>query len=184
MDDSRGGDYRIMYLLLKLFATFFKIGGASFGGGYAMLPFIEKEVIEINGWLTAQEFLDVLAISQITPGPVAINAATFIGYRFYGISGSLIATAGIVAAPFIYMSLMSRFLNKYKSSEVFTRIFYYLRPVTTALILSAAYSTVSKSIIDIRSFVIFAVSFAMILFTKIHPIAIILGFGVMGIFLF
>lgn len=173
-----------MDILLKLFATFFKIGGASFGGGYAMLPFIEKEVIQVHGWLSAQEFLDVLAISQITPGPIAVNAATFIGYRFLGIPGSLVATAGIVAAPFIYMSLMTKFLNKYKSSEMFTRIFYYLRPVTTALILSAVYSTVFKSIIDVRSALIFAASFAMILYTKIHPIAIILGFGVLGIFLF
>lgn len=173
-----------MYLLLRLFTTFFKIGGASFGGGYAMLPFIEKEVIEINGWLTAQEFLDVLAISQITPGPIAINAATFIGYRILGLNGSLVATAGIVAAPFIYMSIVSRFLSKYKSSEVFTKVFYYLRPVTTALILSAAYSTVLKSVIDTRSAVIFAVSFVLILSTKVHPIAIILGFGVIGIFLF
>lgn len=172
-----------MQVLLSLFLAFLQIGSVSFGGGYAMLPYIETVIINNHGWLTSSEFLDILAISQVTPGPIAINAATFIGFRYQSFYGALVATLGIVCGPFIFMSIVTRFMEKYKSSKVFEQIFLYLRPITAALILTAAYSTLLKSVIDLKSFAIFAISLMLLLFTKLHPIMILLFFGVIGIFI-
>lgn len=149
-----------------------------------MLPFIEKEVIHVNGWLTTLEFMDVLAISQITPGPIAINAATFIGFRYSSFVGALVATLGIISGPFVFMSILSPFLKKYKDTDIFGNIFVFLRPITVALILSAAYSTLSKSLADIKSIVIFSLSLILLQRTKLHPVLLILSFGVIGILFF
>lgn len=183
MDDRRRCTRRIMEPFLQIFLVFVKIGSVSFGGGYAMLPFIEQEVITVNKWLTPTEFLDVLAISQITPGPIAINSATFIGFNHLGFLGSLLATTGIVFGPFIFMSIVSGFIEKYKSSSLMKNILSYIKPVTVALILSATYSTFLKSVLDGKSLVIFLVSAALLMYTKIHPIGILLSFGVVGIIL-
>lgn len=148
-----------------------------------MLPYIETMIIKNHGWLTSSEFLDILAISQVTPGPIAINAATFIGFRFQGFLGALVATLGIVFGPFVFMSIVTRFMEKYKSSKVFEQIFLYLRPITAALILTAAYSTLLKSVLDLKSFIIFSISLLLLVFTKLHPIMILLFFGVLGIFI-
>lgn len=170
-----------MFPLLSLYLVFFKIGAFSFGGGYAMLPFIEKEIIEVHQWLSALQFMDILALSQMTPGPIAINAATFIGYRYHGFSGSLIATLGIVSAPFVFMSAVFPFIKKYRDSRLFEEIFRCLKPVTLGLILSSAYSTGKRSILDPKSLLLFLSALALLRLTKLHPIALILGFGVLGL---
>ena len=148
-----------------------------------MLPYIETMIIENHGWLTNSEFLDILAISQVTPGPIAINAATFIGFRYLGCWGAVSATLGIVCGPFIFMSIVTRFIEKYKSSDISEHIFTFLRPITAALILSAAYSTLLKSVIDLKSFIIFSASLMLLLFTKLHPIVILMFFGFLGLFI-
>ena len=93
-----------MNILLQLFISFFKIGAFSFGGGYAMLPLIKREVIEVHGWMTGAEFIDVLAISEMTPGPFAVNSATFLGNKVAGIPGSIVATFAVILPSFIVMS--------------------------------------------------------------------------------
>ncbi len=148
-----------------------------------MLPYIETMIIDNHAWLTSSEFLDILAISQVTPGPIAINAATFIGFRYLGFLGAVAATFGIVSGPFIFMSIVTRFIEKYKSSDISEYIFKFLRPITAALILSAAYSTFFKSVIDLRSFIIFLISLLLLLFTKFHPILILVFFGFLGLFI-
>ncbi|NLV89566.1 MAG: chromate transporter, partial [Tissierellia bacterium] len=90
--------------LIKLFISFFKIGAFSFGGGYAMLPLIKEEIIDVHGWLTNTEFIDIIAISEMTPGPIAINSATFLGYKVAGVLGSVVATIAVVLPSFIVMS--------------------------------------------------------------------------------
>lgn len=167
--------------LLKLYFVFLKIGAFSFGGGYAMLPFIEREIIFVHQWLTETEFMDILAISQTTPGPIAINAATFIGFRTLGIIGSLAATLGIVSAPFLFMSFIHLTLHRYKDTAVFTKIFSYLRPITLALILSAGYSTMQKSLVDTKSFLFFIASGLLLRFTKLHPVLVVFLFGTIGV---
>lgn len=170
-----------MFEIIMLYIAFFKIGAVSFGGGYAMLPFIEKEVIENLKYLNSNEFLDILAISQITPGPIAINSATFIGFRKFGIVGSIVGTLGIVSAPFIFMNITNVFLKKFKESNFLEKILLYIRPVTVALILSAFLSTLNKSVIDIKSAIIFLVSFLILYTKKKHPILVIFLFGFIGI---
>lgn len=170
-----------MFEIIMLYIAFFKIGAVSFGGGYAMLPFIEKEVIENLKYLNSNEFLDILAISQITPGPIAINSATFIGFRKFGIVGGIVGTLGIVSAPFIFMNITNIFLKKFKESSFLEKILLYIRPVTVALILSAFLSTLNKSVIDIKSAIIFLVSFLILYTKKMHPILVIFLFGFIGI---
>ena len=100
-------------LILTLFLTFFKIGAFTFGGGYAMLNILENEFVEKRGWLTKDEFLDMLAIAESTPGPIAINSATFIGYKTAGVLGSALATLGVVLPSFIIIYIISLFLDKF-----------------------------------------------------------------------
>ena len=160
-----------MYEVLTMYLIFLKIGAVSFGGGYAMLPLIEEEVINNMHYLTDSQFLDILAISQITPGPIAINSATFIGLR----------ELGIVSGPFVFMSIVNKFLTNFKNSKIIERVLLYIRPVTVALILSAFASTFLKSVVDIKTAIIFTLSFAILLLKKLHPIAVIFIFGFLGI---
>ena len=101
-------------IYIKLFLSFLKIGTFSFGGGYAMLPFIQKEVVEKNQWITMTDFTDIIGISQMTPGPVAINSATFVGYRVAGVLGSIVATIGIIFTSFILVLITSKAIKKFK----------------------------------------------------------------------
>ena len=127
-----------MSILLDLFTTFFKIGSFSFGGGYAMLTLLEEEVIGVHNWLTSADFIDILAISEMTPGPMAINSATFIGYKVGGVVGSSLATLGFILPSFIVISLIFTFLHKFQDSPYVDWIFRGIRPVAFGLIASAA----------------------------------------------
>lgn len=169
--------------LFDLFIVFFKIGAFSFGGGYAMLPFIEKEVIQIKEWLSFKEFLDLLAISQATPGPIAINSATFIGYKVQGILGGVTATVGLTIFSIICMNVISPALEKYKNSKHVLKLFNTLKPITIGFILSSAYSTYTKSILSINSFIIFCISLILLFTKKIHPVLILIGFGIINVIL-
>lgn len=147
-----------MGILLKLFMVFSHIGLFNFGGGYAMLSFIQAEVVADRGWLTETEFTDIVAISQMTPGPIGINCATYVGYtavindaemqvlcagsplllQSFGILGSLLATFGVLWLPFIVMILVSKIILKHKNSIVQKSIFSTLRPAIIGLLASAA----------------------------------------------
>lgn len=145
-------------IFLKLFWTFSYIGLFNFGGGYAMLSFIQQEVVEKAGWLSQSEFTDIVAISQMTPGPIGINCATYVGYtsvindawiqslnapylvHILGILGSVLATLSVIWLPFIVMILVSRLILKHKDSIVTKSIFAVLRPAIIGLLASAALS--------------------------------------------
>jgi chromate transporter len=123
-------------ILLKLFLFFFKLGLFSFGGGYVMIPLIQKEV-ELNGWLQAKEFADVVAISQMTPGPLAVNAATYIGAKVAGIWGSFFATLGVSLPSFFIIITIAKILIKFKTSKDVESVLKGIRPVTIGLMASA-----------------------------------------------
>ncbi|KKH70134.1 chromate transporter [Methanosarcina mazei] len=171
-------------MLIKLFISFFKIGAFSFGGGYAMLPFIQEEVIEVHKWLTATEFVDILAIAQMTPGPIALNSATFIGYRLGGVLGSLSATTAVVMPSFIIILTIAHFFNKFKESQNVQWAFKGIRPVVLGLIASAGISVADGTIVDIRSAFIAVSLFLLISFKKLHPILAIVVAGLMGVILY
>ncbi len=136
-----------MMLFLKLFYTFFKIGLFGFGGGYGMLSLIQGEVVTRHGWMSMQEFTDIVAVSQMTPGPIGINSATYVGYtavmndggsQFLAVLGSLTASFAVMLPSFIIMLVISRFFMKYSRHPRVEALFKILRPAVVGLIASAA----------------------------------------------
>lgn len=147
-------------LLIKLgtlFITFFKIGLFSFGGGYAILPLIKKEVVDIHGWITMSQFTDMVAVSQVTPGPISVNTATYVGYVVTGNGlGAVIATLGLATPSIIIMLVFSRFFLKFRNNRYIDNSFKGLRIVVVGLILAATVQLMDKSnFIDWKSFAIF-----------------------------
>ncbi|MCI5664866.1 MAG: chromate transporter [Mediterranea sp.] len=187
-----------MLLLLQLFYTFFKIGLFGFGGGYAMLSMIQGEVVTRYGWLSAQEFTDIVAISQMTPGPIGINSATYVGYtsllnagyaHWMGIVGSATATFAVVLPSFLLMLTISKFFLKYQKHPVVESIFSGLRPAVVGLLASAALvlmtaENFSSPREDLFSFavscVIFLVAFVGTRRYKVNPILMIVLCGLVG----
>lgn len=169
---------------LKLFLAYFKIGLFSFGGGLAMLPFIQEELIENNGWITPKEFIDMLAISQVTPGPIAINAATFLGFNINGVLGSAIATFSVIFPSFLIIIIIAHFLEKFKNSKYVEWIFGGIRPVVLGLVASALYLVGKESIVDVKGAILALIIFFLVGFKKINPIICIIGAGITGILIY
>ena len=181
-------------IYLHLFYTFFKIGLFGFGGGYAMLSMIQGEVVTQYGWLTAQEFTDIVAISQMTPGPIGINAATYVGFTATGsVWGSVIATFAVIFPSFILMLTISKFFLKYQKHPVVEAVFSGLRPAVVGLLASAALvlmtnenfgSPTQDTYQFIMSVIIFIVAFVGTRKYKVNPILMILACGLAGFFLY
>ena len=181
-------------LYLQLFYTFFKIGHFGFGGGYAMLSMIQGEVVTRYEWLTAQEFTDIVAISQMTPGPIGINCATYVGFTATGsVWGSALATLAVMLPSFILMLTISRFFLKYQKHPVVEAIFSGLRPAVVGLLASAALVLMTKENFSsptedtysfIVSCIIFLVAFVGTRKYKVNPIAMIIGCGLAGLILY
>ncbi len=168
-------------IYLTLFLTFFKIGIFSFGGGYAMLSLIQSEVVVANPWITSGEFTDIVAISQMTPGPISINCATYIGYKATGSAlGSTVATLGICAPSFILMLIASILFAKLKHNPMIKSVMRSLRPIIIGLILSAAILLYTPdNFIDPYSYIIFAIALVLVIL-KVSPIYVILLSGLAG----
>jgi chromate transporter len=171
-------------ILLDIFITFFKIGLFSFGGGYAMLPLIQQEVTIAHTWVTTTEFIDIVAISQITPGPIAINSATYIGYKTASILGSTVATIGVVLPSIIIMIIISKFFFKFKNNKYVEYAFLGLRPSTVGLVAAAAILVAYGSFIDYKSVVIFALAFVASYKYKADPILLTAVAAVVGYVLY
>jgi chromate transporter len=180
-------------IYLILFLTFFKIGALTFGGGYAMLPFIKEEVVK-NAWATMEELIDFVAVSESTPGPFAINMATFIGSRQGGLLGSVSATLGVVLPSFIIILIVAKFFEKFKENRAVKAVMSGLKPAVVGLIASAflsIFATVffgdnspSLSIFTQPDFFVSLGIFlicTLLAFKKAHPIAIIVLSAVVGI---
>jgi chromate transporter len=143
------GEEEKMMMLLELFWIFFKIGLFSFGGGYAMIPLIQNEIVS-RGWLSAETFANIIGIAEMTPGPIAINMATFVGYKTIGFFGSVMATMGVAMPSLLLILLISKVFFKYQNHPLKKAIFYGMRPVIVGLILSAAYFIAETSIFTIK----------------------------------
>jgi len=190
-------------IYLKLFFSFFKIGLFSFGGGYTMIPLIQKE-IEINGWLSASEFIDIISVSEMTPGPIAVNTATFVGYKTAGFLGGLVSTLGVSLPSLILILVVSGFFFRMQSKPANIMIFYGVRPAVTGLITAAAIFVaetaflkseavgaqlmhiISKplSSIDFGGIIILVLSLVALVKFKLHPILTIIGAGVAGVVIY
>ena len=173
-----------MLILIQLFTTFLKIGAFSFGGGYAMLPLLEEEVIRNHAWMTSSEFIDIFAISEMTPGPIAVNAATFLGFRVSGILGAATATLAVILPSFIVISLIYLSLNKFKESKYVEWVFEGIRPIVIGLIVAAGITVSKSSFVDVKSILIAVGLFYGVTIKDLNPIlAIVIG-GVLGVVLY
>ncbi|MFC3904224.1 chromate transporter [Clostridium disporicum] len=173
-----------MELLIRLYLAFLKIGTFSFGGGYAMLPFIQKEIVEKNNWISMSEFTDIIGISQMTPGPVAINSATFVGYKVSGVLGSIVATLGVITTSFILVTVINKLLDKFKESKVIKAALLGMRPILIALIIYAFFDLAKEAYIDIKSIIITLIIGVILLSKKVHPILVIVIAAVLGVVLY
>lgn len=171
-------------LLIKLFFTFLGIGAVAFGGGYAMLPLFERMIVEQHGWLDRSLFLDMIAISQMTPGPIAINSATFIGFQIQGVIGALVATIGMITIPVILISLVSVYREPFKNSKVVQAIFTGLRPALVGLIFASVFSLARDAVFDLWGLILFFVFFGLLAVFRIHPILVILISAVLGLIIY
>ncbi|MBR6538573.1 MAG: chromate transporter [Bacteroides sp.] len=189
-------------IFLQLFYTFFKIGLFGFGGGYAMLSMIQGEVVTRHGWITAQEFTDIVAISQMTPGPIGINSATFVGYSTLidagytpamAVLGSATATFAVILPSFILMLIISRYFLKFQKHPAVIAVFSGLRPAVVGLLAAAALLLMNSENFgsptdDMRSFIISCLIFIVVFIAtrrfKISPILMIVLSGIAGLLLY
>jgi len=172
-------------MYLNLFFVFFKVGLFSFGGGYAILPLMQHEVVDVNKWISFKEFMDIVAVSQITPGPISINLATHVGYRIGGTLGSTIATTSVVLPSIIIVSIIVIFLKRFNKLPVVQRIFKSLRVTIVGLILAAGIALfVRENFIDYKSYIIFTSVLIGGLVFKIGSITLIILSGLVGAILY
>ena len=178
-------------IYLQLFVSFLQVGMFSFGGGYAALPLIQGQIITTHEWLSMSEFTDLITISQMTPGPIAINAATFVGEKIAGIPGALCATAGYILPSCIIVTMIAKIYLKWRNVEVFQGVLGSLRPAVVAMIASAGISILITALWgnDIISFagtnwilaVIFVICIFLIQKVKMNPVWVMLLAGVMKV---
>ena len=179
-------------IYLKLLWSFFQIGLFSFGGGLAAMPLIQSQVVDIHGWLTLTEFTDLITISEMTPGPIAINSATFVGTRIAGLGGALVSTFGCILPACIIVSLLALLYRKYGELAAIKGVLAGLRPTVVAMILSAGLSILVLSFwgpggfrwdissVDLIAVALFAAGLFLLRKFKTNPIFIMLGSGVIG----
>lgn len=165
--------------LFKLFLAFFKIGFFTIGGGYAMLPIIQREVVETNGWLDEEEFIDAIAISQSSPGAVAVNISVFIGYRLGGFLGAVVSTLGTVLPSIIIILVVAIFLYQYKDIAIVNKVFLGIRPAVVSLIASSVVMLAKGLGFSVERAVLAVASFILIVFFDVSPIFVILGGGIL-----
>ena len=166
-----------------LFLTFARIGGLTFGGGYAMLPILQREVVEKRGWASEEELMDYYAIGQCTPGIIAVNTATFIGQRTAGIAGGIIATLGVVFPSLIIISVIAAFIQNFADLAVVQNAFAGIRVCVCVLIFNAVVKLWKKSVIDRKTFAIFIVVMIGSVLTDLSPIIFVILAAAAGIFL-
>ncbi len=166
---------------LSLFWTFFKIGAFTFGGGYAMIPLIQREVVENHNWLNDDDILSVIAISESTPGPIAINMATFVGYRTAGMLGSTFATLGVVLPSFVIILLVSGLLREFYHLKAVAYAFQGIRAGVLALIFKALWTLYKKCPHNPLSYVLMAAAFVIVAFFNVSALVVIIGCALCGL---
>ncbi|MDD3308122.1 MAG: chromate transporter [Acetobacterium sp.] len=167
--------------LLTVFTTFFKIGLFTFGGGYAMIPLIEYEIVERHHWIESKDILDIFAIAEATPGVIAVNTATFVGYKVAGFWGSLLATLGVVIPSLTIISLIALFFQEFQSLEWVGYAFKGVRAGVVVLILGAVVKMAQKGEYTPLTVLILILTFGLASFTDINIIYLLLGGAVTGL---
>lgn len=167
--------------LFILFFTFAKIGAFTFGGGYAMLPMLEREVVEKYKWSTREELMDYFAIGQCTPGIIAVNTATFVGFKTAGVFGGIMATLGLVFPSLVIISVIAAFIRNFTDIAVVQSAFKGIQVCVCALIIDAVIKFIKKSVVDKYCAGVFLLAFIVAQFTSVSTIFIVIGAGVLGV---
>ena len=179
-------------IYLQLFLSFLQIGMFSFGGGYAAMPLIQGQVVTTHGWLTMSEFTDLITISQMTPGPIAVNSATFVGLKIAGIPGAIVATAGCILPSCIIVTILAKLYLKYRTMDLLQGVLQSLRPAVVAMIASAGIlilknafwgsgETISLTGTEWSMVVIFGISVLLLRKTKLNPVWVMVLAGVLKV---
>ena len=169
-----------MNIWFDLYWTFFCIGGLTFGGGYAMLPMLEREIVERHHWSTSEELLDYYAVGQCTPGIIAVNVATIIGYQQKGLRGAALSTFGVVSPSLIIILIIAGLLKNISQFEVVGHTFGGIRVAVCVLILAAVFKLMKTSIKDKLGAVLFAAAFLGMIFLDLSPIFVVLVSALVG----
>ena len=167
--------------LWQVFLSFFKIGAFTFGGGYAMIPLIQNEAVEQRHWVTDDDILEVVGIAESTPGPIAINSATFVGYKAAGVLGSVCATLGVVLPSFVIILVLSFVLRQFQELEAVRYAFFGIRAGVLALLVKALWTMYQKSPKGWVSYVVMAASFLLTAVFDFNVIFVIIGCAVFGL---
>ena len=167
--------------LAELFLTFAKVGVMTFGGGYAMLPILQREVVENKGWATEEELTDYFAIGQCTPGIIAVNTATFVGQKRFGAVGGILATLGVVFPSLVIITVIAAVLRSFAEVKAVQHAFAGVRVCVCVLILNAVVKLWKKTVIDAPTLLIFLAVLALALFTELSPVVFVVAAAAAGI---
>lgn len=170
-----------MDLLLKACVSFLKIGAFSFGGGYAVLAFIQEEVVELHQWISPTEFVDIVAIAEMTPGPIAVNSSTFVGYKLFGVLGGVLLSFCTLLVPFLLSLTVAVYSTKFKDNKNLKKALEGIRPAVIGIIAAACISIGKVSIENIHSLVFFAIGLILVWKVKLNPIIALGICGILGI---
>lgn len=170
-----------MKQLINLFFVFARIGGFTFGGGYAMLPMIQKEIVESKKWATEEEIMNYYAVGQCTPGVIAVNTATFIGYKLRGVWGAIFATLGVIFPSVVIITIIAAFISNFAHISAVQNALAGINVVVSVLVLNAVITLWKKGIKNLFGIIIFLVAFAVSVFTNLSPIYTIVVSIICGI---
>ncbi len=185
-NDRTGGTITLKDIntsLIKLFLSFAKMGVMTFGGGYAMLPILQREVVEKNHWATEEELMDYFAIGQCTPGIIAVNTATFIGHKQRGVLGAIVATLGVVFPSLVIISILAGLITSFSHIAWVQNAFSGIQICVCVLIFNAVIKLVKKAVVDIPTAIIFIIVMLLGIITNLSPVYFVLLSGIMGVIL-
>ena len=167
--------------LIELFLAFARIGGLTFGGGYAMLPMLQREVVENKKWATEAELMDYYAVGQCIPGVIAVNTAVFVGNKVRGILGAIAASLGVISPSIVIIVAIAAFIQSFSELEIVQNAFAGIRVAVCVLILTAVMKLFKKAIVDKFTFILFAIVFGLTVFVDISPIIFVIIAAIAGI---
>lgn len=170
--------------LWKLYAAFFRIGGLTFGGGLTMLPMLKYELVEKNNWVTEEDLLDYYAVGQCTPGIIAVNVSTFVGFKKKGIPGAIFSTMGMISPSLIIVSILAFFLEQFMSNQIVAHAVGGIKIVVCALMLQTVITMAKKNLVSAVCYVVAILAFLLALFTPVPTVLLVLVAGIVGIIMY
>ncbi len=172
----------MLKIFATLFFTFMKIGVCTFGGGYSMVPILQREVVRGKGWSTDEEIMDYYVVGQCTPGVIAVNVATFIGQKVAGVLGGITATLGLIFPSYVIICLISAFLQRFADLDFVQHAFAGIRIAVCALVVNTVIGMIKKSVKDALTFLILICTFIAVAFFEVSPVIIVPSVAIIGLF--